>query len=141
MNELHQPSPRSWPFVRVVVAVALALTTLGGCSSAEATGALPVFQVNLGRYTIEPAELTLPAGRFQLVVTNIDSELPHSLVLLKRSTQVLAPGQSQTLTVKNGQEPAIGDSLMFCDVPGHQQMGQKGVVHIVAAGTPATVKP
>jgi len=34
----------------------------------------------LGHYTIEPSELTLPAGKFELVVTNVDPQLAHSLV-------------------------------------------------------------
>jgi uncharacterized cupredoxin-like copper-binding protein len=143
MNELHQPSPRSRRVARVAAAVTLALTALAGCRSAEASEVLPVFHVNLGHYTIEPAELTLPAGRFQIIVTNIDSQLAHSLALLKRSTAVLAPGQSQTITIKSGQEPWVGDYVMFCDVPGHRQMGQQGVVHVVAesASVPPTVTP
>lgn len=122
-----------------VAAFAIAAVTLSACSTgASANTDVPVIQVHLGRYTIEPAELTLPAGKFELVVTNTDSELPHSLVLLKRSTQVLAPGQSQTLTVKSGQEPTIGDYVMFCDVPGHRQLGQQGIVHVVDASTLST---
>jgi uncharacterized cupredoxin-like copper-binding protein len=138
--------PRGWGWARLIAGVTLAFTALGACSSAKSSaeslsGGVPVFQINLGHFTIEPAELTLPAGRFQIVVTNVDTQLPHSLVLLKRSTQVLAPGQSQTLTVKTGQEPVVGDYVMFCDVPGHLQMGQKGVVHVVASETMVTVTP
>ncbi len=118
-----------------IAALPLAAIALSGCSAEASAGTVPVFQVRLGHYTIEPAELTLPAGRFELVVTNVDPQLPHSLVLLRGSTQVLAPGQSQTITVKSGQEPTVGDYVMFCDVPGHQQMGQKGIVHVVDAAT------
>ena len=119
--------------------IPLAAIALTACSTGASAGTpVPVFQVHLGRYTIEPAELTLPAGKFELVVTNTDSELPHSLVLLKRSTQVLAPGQSQRVTVKTGQEPTVGDYVMFCDVPGHRQMGQQGIVHVVDASTLST---
>lgn len=117
-------------------AVIIALTACAAGAAADTQ--VPVFQVRLGRYTIEPAELTLPAGKFELVVTNTDSELPHSLVLLKRSTQPLAPGQSQTLSVRTGQEPTVGDYVMFCDVPGHRQMGQQGIVHVVDASTRTT---
>ena len=130
------------PFGRFVLAVLpLAAAALSGCSSSASAEPVPVIQVRLGRFTIEPAELTVPASRFELVVTNVDPEMPHSLVLLKRSTQVLAPGQSQTLTVKKGHEPAIGDSVMFCDVPGHRQMGQTGTVHVVATDTTTTATP
>ena len=118
-----------------IAALPLAAIALSGCSSSASAGTVPVFEVRLGHYTIEPSELTLPAGKFELVVTNIDPQLPHSLVLLKRSTQVLAPGQSQRLIVRSGQEPTVGDYVMFCDVPGHQQMGQKGVVHVVDAAS------
>ena len=118
-----------------IAALPFAAIALSGCSTSASAGTVPVFEVHLGHYTIEPSELTLPAGKFELVVTNIDPQLPHSLVLLKRSTQVLAPGQSQRLIVKSGQEPTVGDYVMFCDVPGHQQMGQKGVVHVVDPAT------
>jgi uncharacterized cupredoxin-like copper-binding protein len=123
----------------LAVATLLAVGLPNACSSTAAQEPpLPVFQVNLGHYTIEPAELTLPAGRFQLIVTNVDAQLPHNLVLLKRSTQVLSPGQSQTIVVKSGEEPTVGDYTMFCDVPGHRQMGQQGIVHVVVAATPAS---
>jgi hypothetical protein len=115
-----------------------ALLTIGlvlsGCSgSSGSQGPVPVFYVQLGHFTIVPAELTLPAGRFELVVTNTDPLLAHNLTLLKRGTRPLAPGESQTLRVLPGQEPTAGDYVMFCDIPGHQQAGQKGVVHVVAA--------
>jgi len=98
-----------------------------------------VFEIHLGPgYTINPAEITVPAGRFEVVVTNVDSQLPHSLVMLQRSTMQLAPGQSQRLIVKRGQEPEVGDYRMFCDVPGHQQMGQVGVVHVVEQAATTT---
>lgn len=113
--------------------VLVAAGMLVGCSATtDAEGPLPEYRVELGHYTITPAELTLPAGSFQLVVTNTDPQLAHSLVLLKRGTRVLAPGESQTLRVLEGQEPNVGDYVMFCDVPGHQQLGQKGVVHVIA---------
>jgi uncharacterized cupredoxin-like copper-binding protein len=123
----------------LAVATLLAIGLPNACSSTAAQElALPVFEVHLGHYTIEPAELTLPAGRFELIVTNVDAQLPHNLVLLKRSTQVLSPGQSQTIIVKRGEEPQVGDYTMFCDVPGHRQMGQHGIVHVVAAAPIAT---
>jgi hypothetical protein len=126
---------------RCLIAIAT-LLTVGLPSACSSTAAeeppLPVFEVHLGHYTIEPAELTLPAGRFELIVTNVDAQLPHNLVLLKRSTQVLSPGQSQTIIVKRGQEPTVGDYTMFCDVPGHRQMGQHGIVHVVAVTTTGT---
>ena len=119
--------------IGLAASVFLAVGILSGCSaSTDAQAPLPVFQVELGHYTITPAELTLPAGGFELVVTNRDPQLAHSLVLLKRGTRALAPGESQTLRVLDGEDPTVGDYVMFCDVPGHQQAGQKGVVHIVA---------
>lgn len=106
---------------------------LPACGGAGASAPLPVYEIRLGPgYTINPAEITFPAGRFEVLVTNVDPQLTHSLVMLQRSTTVLGPGQSQRLIVKRGQEPEIGDYRMFCDVPGHQQKGQVGVVHVVA---------
>ena len=119
--------------IGAVFSLLLAVGLLTDCSaSTEAQSPVPVYYVQLGHYTITPAEITLPAGRFELVVTNTDPQLGHSLILLKGGTRVLAPGQSQTLRFLDGQEPAVGDYVMFCDAPGHQQAGQKGVVHVVA---------
>lgn len=121
--------------IGAVFTLLLAVGLLSGCSaSTEAQSRVAVYYVQLGHYTITPAGLTLPAGRFVLVlvVTNTDPQLGHSLILLKGGTRVLASGQSQTLRFLDGQEPTVGDYVMFCDVPGHQQAGQKGVVHVVA---------
>jgi hypothetical protein len=116
-----------------------AMFVLPACGSAGASAPVPVFEIHLGPgYTVNPAEITVPADRFEVLVTNVDPQLPHSLVMLQRSTMQLAPGQSQRLVVKRGQEPVVGDYRMFCDVSGHQQMGQVGVVHVVAATSAAS---
>jgi hypothetical protein len=133
INFTRRAPLRSWARVAVVmVAVLFPALWLPACGGSGSSGPLPQFQVQLGPgYTIHPSELQLPAARFELVVTNVDPQLNHSLVLLQRSTMTLAPGQSQRLIVKSGQEPRVGDYQMFCDVPNHRQNGQVGIVHVV----------
>ena len=123
-----------------VGATLLASTFLmSACGESADSTPVPIFNVQLGPgFTISPAELTVPAGPFEVVVTNQDPQLPHSLVTLTRSTARLAPGQSQRLIIKRGHEPEVGDYRMFCDVPGHQQQGQVGVVHVVTATAAST---
>lgn len=101
--------------IGAVFTLLLAVGLLSGCSaSTEAQSRVTVYCVQFGHYTITPAELTLPASRFVLVVTNTDPQLGHSLILLKGGTRVLAPGQSQRLRFLDGQEPTVGDYVMFC---------------------------
>jgi hypothetical protein len=136
MSRIDQARPatlRSRARLAVVIAAMLIPALwLPACGGSGSSGPLPQFEVQLGPgYTIHPAELQLPAARFELIVTNVDPQLSHSLVLLQRSTMALAPGQSQRLIVKSGQEPRVGDYQMFCDVPLHRQNGQVGIVHVV----------
>ena len=111
----------------------VSLSSCGGGSDADAAAAT-VVEVELGRYTIAPSPLVVPAGALELVVTNVDDALIHNLVVNGKGTRSLAPGESQTLPMG---EVGAGDYQMWCDVQGHAQMGQTGTMRV----EPALVSP
>jgi heme/copper-type cytochrome/quinol oxidase subunit 2 len=110
-----------------------AVLLLSGCGGDA--GDAVVVDVELGNYTIEPATLVLPADvEVELNVTNVDTGMIHSLVAGGKGTRTLQPGESQTLPMG---VLAAGRFQMWCDVPGHAQMGQVGMV-VVEAAEPAS---
>jgi plastocyanin len=106
----------------LVVALS-ALASLSACGGGSTAAAAPAFDIQLGRYTITPGDLTVPAGAVELRVTNVDS-IVHNLVVAGRGTQQLAPGASQTIQI----DTKPGDYRMWCDVQGHAAMGQTGTL-------------
>jgi plastocyanin len=103
------------------------LSSCGGSSSADSNAT--VLEVELGRYTITPAVLVAPAGELELVVTNVDVDLVHNLVVFGKGTRMLAPGESQTLKID---EIEAGEYRMWCDVPQHADLGQTGALRVEA---------
>jgi plastocyanin len=108
---------------------------LWSCGGQPAAAEAPLVDVQLGRYTIAPETLLVPAGAVDLRVTNVD-DMVHSLVVAGRGTRQLAPGESQTISVET--EP--GDYRMWCDIAGHVDMGQTGTMRS-AAGAATTTLP
>ena len=127
------PSGRRTPTARSglgLLAGALALAgafALASCSDdSEALGAdATEVEVSLGRFVIDPSEVTVPAGDLRLRVTNTDPELAHDLVVYGKGTRRLAPGESQNLDIP---DVAAGQYRMWCDVPGHAEAGQTGTL-------------
>jgi len=107
---------------------------VSACGGADASSP-PQFEVDLGRFTISPATLTVPAGEVELLVTNTDNMI-HNLVVAGRGTRNLQPGESQTITVN----VAVASYRMWCDMPGHAAMGQTATMLGVdaPAATPST---
>jgi uncharacterized cupredoxin-like copper-binding protein len=71
-----------------------------------------------------------------LHVTNNDS-MVHDLVVAGRGTRQLAPGESQTISIET--EP--GEYRMWCDIAGHADMGQTGVLRSEAVGATTSGPP
>ena len=90
-------------------------------SSAE-TQALSVTE---GDFTIEPDNTDLPAGDYEIAVTN-NGNATHDLVVEKDGSDVvrsdsIGPGDSTTLTVTLG----AGDYVFYCSLGNHRQMGME----------------
>jgi hypothetical protein len=110
-------------FAAMLVGLSLVAGVMSSCGGDPAAADAPVVDVQLGRYTIVPEMLVVPQGAVDLRVTNVD-DMVHSLVVAGRGTRQLAPGETQTISVAT--EP--GDYRMWCDIAGHADLGQVGVL-------------
>jgi uncharacterized cupredoxin-like copper-binding protein len=117
-------TPTRWRLATLALGAGLAVAGLSSCGGSSEAADAPVVDVQLGNYTILPNDLTVPSGDVQLRVTNTDA-IVHNLTVAGRGTMPLAPGQTQQLSIHT--EP--GDYRMWCDMPGHAQMGQTGTLH------------
>jgi heme/copper-type cytochrome/quinol oxidase subunit 2 len=123
----------SWRRLAGPVLATVGVLLVSGCGGDA--GSSVVVDVELGNYTISPATLVLPADvEVELNVTNVDTAMIHSLVAGSKGTRTLQPGESQTLPMG---VLAAGRFQMWCDVPGHAQMGQVGMVVVEAAAATA----
>lgn len=98
-------------------------TSGSGTPAAPAPAVEPVapveFDIELGDLWIRPAQIEVPAGaEVVLNVTNTGA-IPHDLALNGTGTQMLNPGESETVTFG----PFTGDVQLICTVPGHAAAG------------------
>ena len=105
-------------------AVIVGSLLLSGCGSDDDSSKAPEFIVQLGHYTITPDVLNVPVGEVDLRVTNTDS-MVHNLTVAGRGTRNLSPGETQVITVT----VQAASYRMWCDVPGHADMGQTGTLY------------
>jgi glucose/arabinose dehydrogenase/uncharacterized cupredoxin-like copper-binding protein len=106
----------------------------GGQASAPAGGsASPTIQ--LVDIAFQPSEFTIPANTdVTVTLTNTGAALHNFSVTDHNNDNVknlnisvdVAPGQTQTVTIN---APA-GDYYFFCNVPGHEEAGMHGVMHV-----------
>lgn len=114
----------------IAAGVVLSATALTGCGSDDDSSDAPEFAVELGRYVIIPDVLNVPVGEVDLRVTNTDS-MVHNLVVAGRGTRNLNPGESQLITV----HVQAASYRMWCDVPGHADLGQTGTLNAAPTNT------
>jgi uncharacterized cupredoxin-like copper-binding protein len=114
----------------------VAATMLASCGGDASGTDAPVVDIELGRYTISPNDLTITAGSVTLQVTNVDT-MAHNLVAAGKGTRILEPGETQTIPA----DIEVGDYRMWCDIPGHAELGQLGVLRVVVPDTAPTSLP
>ncbi len=79
---------------------------------------------------------SVPKGAtVRFIVSNAGAS-PHDFVIGKARTRILAPGRSQTITVRF---PKAGTFAFLCSVPGHARVGMKG--RFAVARPPAPPPP
>ena len=91
------------------------------------TGEVSVIELDLGALKLSPEHIMAPPGEVIVRVTNVDSQV-HNINILGSRTKDLAPGESQDLELG---ELAVGVYNMFCEVPGHNEAGMNGNLHII----------
>ncbi len=108
-----------WWVIAIVGALAAGLIA-GTYHTQQAVGGGPGTKVTAKEYTFTPKTITTEAGAKQVTITNAGA-LEHTFVIdaLKVKSPVIKPGQSVTIAVNLKK----GTYQVYCDVPGHQQVG------------------
>jgi uncharacterized cupredoxin-like copper-binding protein len=107
----------------------------GGASRSSA-GAAHQVSAQLGDYTVHPNVTSVPAGKVTFNATNV-GQVPHELMIERMPIKMDAPGQPNEKAAQGmiddmgpGQSGHMtlnlkpGSYMLFCNVPGHYQMGQ-----------------
>lgn len=106
-----------------LIAIAGVLTTglvAGIYPTQQAVGGAPAVKITEKEFTITPKTITAAASVRQLTITNAGA-MEHTFVIdaLKVKSPSIKPGQSVTITVNLKK----GTYQVYCDVPGHQEVG------------------
>ena len=98
----------------------------------EGSTEVSVVELSLGAFKLSPEHIMAPPGQVIVRITNIDSQ-NHNLNILGSRTKDLQPGESQDLELG---ELAVGVYKMFCEIPGHNEAGMNGNLHIIMNAEP-----
>jgi uncharacterized cupredoxin-like copper-binding protein len=111
-----------------LVALLTALALIAGCgTSGPPAGAT---KVTLSDYKFDPNHLSVKAGNPTFYLTNIGTQ-SHDMLIADASGKVVAKSDlvqannDSTFSVSN--LPA-GSYQIYCDVPGHRQLGMEGTL-------------
>jgi uncharacterized cupredoxin-like copper-binding protein len=100
----------------------------GGGSAGDAS----VIEMDLGALKLSPQHIMAPPGEVTVRVTNTDSQV-HNLSILGSKTRDLQPGESQDLELG---ELGVGVYPMLCEIPGHNEAGMNGNLHVILNAEP-----
>ena len=120
-------------FIAVTATLLLAAcgTAEGGATGSPSAPAAAATELIVRDMTIDPGELSLPAGEIALAVTN-EGPTPHNVRIRDANGDVLfgtsdlRRDESETTT---GTLEA-GEYTMFCSLPGHESLGVVGTLTI-----------
>ena len=101
-------------------------------AGSEGGGEVSVIELDLGALKLSPEHIMAPPGEVIVRVTNIDSQV-HNVNILGSQTKDLQPGESQDLELG---ELAVGTYNMFCEIPGHNEAGMNGNLHVIMNAEP-----
>ena len=96
------------------------------------TGEVSIIDVELGALTFSPQHIMAPPGEVTLRITNVDSQV-HNLSVLGSKSRDLQPGESQEMELG---ELGVGVYPMLCEIPGHNEAGMNGNLHIIMNAEP-----
>lgn len=126
----------NWTAVAIAVAALFlgffALGRVGSTSAESAAGAegggeVSVIEMELGALKFSPQHIMAPPGEVVVRVTNVDSQV-HNISILGSKSRDLQPGESQDLELG---ELGVGVYPMLCEIPGHNEAGMNGNLHII----------
>ena len=127
----------SWTAVIVAVAaLVLGFFALGRVGAPEAAagvaGEVSVIELDLGALKLSPEHIMAPPGEVVVRVTNVDSQV-HNISLMGSKSKDLQPGESQDLELG---DLSVGVYPMFCEIPGHNEAGMNGNLHVIMNAEP-----
>jgi manganese oxidase len=103
----------------------------GGGGGAGGTVAESVIEIDLGALEFVPQHIMAPPGNVTLRITNVDSQV-HNLATLGSAVRDLQPGETADLQLG---ELGVGVYPMSCQIPGHNEAGMNGNLHVIAGAT------
>ena len=116
----------------IAVGFAVRYTDEGGGGSQVSTGPPVELDVELGDLFVSPATIEVPAGSEVIMnVTNIGDMVHDLKVNGEDGTEMLDPGESETITVG----PFDATTLAWCTIAGHREGGME--MEIVVTGSAA----
>ncbi len=121
----------------IVAGIVLGFYAVSGASAQT----MQTIRVSEKEFSLTPNTFTVQMGQpVEVTVTN-NGAVQHNLSFTSpsgKTTKLFAanlnPGQTQTAQFTFTE---AGDWTMFCPVPGHEQAGMKGVVHVTATSSGA----
>ncbi len=124
----------NWAAVAIAVAALFlgffALGRVGApeqAAGAGGSGEVSIIEMDLGALKLSPQHIMAPPGDVTVRVTNVDSQV-HNIAILGSRSRDLQPGESQDLELG---ELGVGVYPMFCEIPGHNEAGMNGNLHII----------
>ena len=107
----------------------------GGASGDQAAGAPTTLTVTLSDFKITPAMLSAPAGSPLTIEVTNSGQSPHTFAVKAPDTTYdtgqIDAGKTAILSVPG---LTTGSYETLCTVPGHEQLGMKGMLMIGASG-------
>ncbi|MCB0965891.1 MAG: multicopper oxidase domain-containing protein [Ilumatobacter sp.] len=131
----------NWTAIFVALAALfLGFFALGRAGSTESAagaeggsgGASSIIEMELGALKLTPQHIMAPPGEVTIRITNTDSQV-HNLTVLGSKTRDLQPGETQDLELG---ELGVGVYPMLCEIPGHNEAGMNGNLHIIMNAEP-----
>ncbi len=101
-------------------------------AGSEGSGTASVIELDLGALKLSPEHIMAPPGQVTVRITNTDAQV-HNLSIMGSRTPDLQPGDTVDLELG---ELAVGVYPMFCEIPGHNEAGMNGNLHIIMNAEP-----
>ena len=116
-------------FALALIAVAL-LAGCGGSSTPQPAGSI---KVSMTEFKFAPSTINTPAGTIVFYLVNDGNNTSHDLVIRDSTgktigkSELVSAGDSVVFRVDN---IAAGTYTIFCDQPGHESSGMKGILTV-----------
>ena len=125
--------------IAILAAAATAVLSLAAAAEPAPTRTFTV-RVDARDFSFALSRKSVPAGSTVRFVVRNRGAQPHDFVVRKKTTRILRPGQTQTLTVAF---PKKGRFAFLCTISGHARLGMKGQfgVAVKPVETPPPAKP